>query len=378
MTASEDTIPIGMPDLARPERIAVAAVGETSAPPRYVTIDAWRGIAALSVVSFHSFGAFYDATLWLPLESFSAVAWHGWLGLHLFFVLSGYCIFERIRVALRRGEHAGTFLIDRGLRILPVYWAALLVSAALNGVTHAVTGASTMSPLSLSAGDWLANLTLTHVFVGAPSLILVSWTLTCECSFYLISAGLLALARTAGGLAAGFTAGAILCLAAMVAPRADWALPLATWPDFFAGMSVSFALGGRRLAALAVLGALTLAAWLPLEHYASDSRRFALTFAWLLLVLRGADDWLSRRAIVRVLGSVGVFSYSLYLLHVQFASRVLNLGARFVDPASRVFALLWVLAIAAAVLGGWLFWRAVEKPNERWRLARRQSRLPIS
>ncbi|MDO8541014.1 MAG: acyltransferase [Opitutaceae bacterium] len=345
---------------------------------RYVTIDAWRGVAALSVLLFHSFGAFYDATLWAPLHPIRAVAWRGWLGLHLFFVLSGYCIFERLRVALHRGERPGAFLVDRVLRIFPVYWAALLLSVALNGVTHAVTGAASLSPLSVSPGDWLANLTLTHVFVGSPSFILVTWTLTCECSFYLISAALLALARTGAGLTGSFTAGALLCLTAFVMPASGWALPLATWPDFFAGMTVSFALGGRRAAAFAVLGALTLAAWLPLEYHASDSRRFALAFAWLLLALRGADDWLSRRAMVRVLGWVGVFSYSLYLLHVQFASRVLNLGTRFLQPASAMFAVLWMLAIAAAVLGGWLFWRAVEKPCERWRIARRQSRLASS
>jgi len=55
---------------------------------RYLTLDAWRGIAALAVVGFHCVN-----TLVEPERSWiSALLFHGWAGVYVFFPISGYCI----------------------------------------------------------------------------------------------------------------------------------------------------------------------------------------------------------------------------------------------------------------------------------------------
>jgi peptidoglycan/LPS O-acetylase OafA/YrhL len=59
---------------------------------QYRSLDHWRGVAALSVVLFHGFGTTYNRTLSPLAEVLKAIAAHGWLGVHLFFVISGYCI----------------------------------------------------------------------------------------------------------------------------------------------------------------------------------------------------------------------------------------------------------------------------------------------
>jgi peptidoglycan/LPS O-acetylase OafA/YrhL len=98
---------------------------------RYRTLEAWRGVACLAVLLFHSLGPYQHEPFWPALEPVRAVAGHGWTGLHLFFVISGYCIFERLRLALATGETPAEFIVDRAWRILPTYWVVL-------GLNHAV------------------------------------------------------------------------------------------------------------------------------------------------------------------------------------------------------------------------------------------------
>jgi peptidoglycan/LPS O-acetylase OafA/YrhL len=80
--------------------------GRTSgAQLRYASLDHWRGVAALGVMVFHSFGAVriagqsvHPSIQWLKwLSDF------GWFGVHLFFVISGYCIAANVcRMAQHR------------------------------------------------------------------------------------------------------------------------------------------------------------------------------------------------------------------------------------------------------------------------------------
>jgi peptidoglycan/LPS O-acetylase OafA/YrhL len=58
--------------------------------PQYKSLDHWRGIAILWVMIFHGFGTTYDKSLHPLAESLKAVAAPGWLGVHLFFVISGF------------------------------------------------------------------------------------------------------------------------------------------------------------------------------------------------------------------------------------------------------------------------------------------------
>ena len=349
------------------------------AAARYQTIDAWRGIASLGVVAFHSFGPYYRGRVWAPLVPLRAGAHFGWLGLDLFFVLSGYCIFERLEVAVRRGETAADFWVDRAWRILPGYWAAMALSLVLAVAAWPFNSVSLAASLPASWPAFGADLSLTHVLFGFSPYIIVSWTLTCELAFYLL-AGLL-LAATRGRLNVAFGLGAALCVLAAFCRPAGWTLPLSAWPEFFAGAGVSFVLRAHRRrdraaagAGLIVLAGLAAAAWYRWGSYASDSRRFALGVAVALLALHRWDGWLIQRAPIRLLAWVGTFSYSLYLIHVQVLTRIMNAGSRVVAPHSPGFAVLWLAGTATAVACAWMFWSLVERPSEERRVARRAER----
>lgn len=103
----------------------------------YRTLVHWRGIAALSVVVFHGFGAISIADLTVH----PSVAWLKWVsdfggfGMHLFFVISGYCIAANIYRLSFQPVNAWEFLRDRLLRIYPVYWAACLAAILLNALS---------------------------------------------------------------------------------------------------------------------------------------------------------------------------------------------------------------------------------------------------
>ena len=85
-------------------------------------MDGLRGIAILFVLSFH----FFNHGFLHPYLFF------GWTGVDLFFVLSGFLITGILLDTKSNKRFYRTFLIRRALRILPLYYAVLLVFAFLS------------------------------------------------------------------------------------------------------------------------------------------------------------------------------------------------------------------------------------------------------
>ena len=92
-------------------------------PERVRELDGLRGIAILMVVFYHFLPAKGPLTVLDPLLRL------GWVGVDLFFVLSGYLI-TGILVDTR-GEEGWYrhFIVRRVLRIFPLYYAALAFEA---------------------------------------------------------------------------------------------------------------------------------------------------------------------------------------------------------------------------------------------------------
>ena len=83
---------------------------------RIKELDGLRGLAVLAVIDCH-----YLA--WLP----SAGSAYGWLGVDLFFVLSGFLITSILLELRSQQQYFTTFYARRALRILPPYLLGLLV-----------------------------------------------------------------------------------------------------------------------------------------------------------------------------------------------------------------------------------------------------------
>ena len=149
---------------------------------RMPELDTIRGIAVLLVVFFHGFGFRYglQGLSGLP-KLFVAATLPGWMGVNLFFVLSGFLITGILLDSRLKKNYFRTFYVRRALRILPLYYAVLLVLAVLTR-TGWVDRQASWAYLGLSF-LYLSN--VTELF-GVPSQYSVLWSLAVEEHFYLL------------------------------------------------------------------------------------------------------------------------------------------------------------------------------------------------
>ncbi len=145
-------------------------------------LDSLRGIAVLAVLFFHGFyfssGAarFHGAERWFLLTTAP-----GWMGVNLFFVLSGFLITGILVDGRHRPDYYRNFYIRRALRILPAYYTVLLLLLLASRLRLVLLHVS-WAFIGLS-GIYLAN--VSELF-GVPMQYGVLWTLAVEEHFYLL------------------------------------------------------------------------------------------------------------------------------------------------------------------------------------------------
>ncbi|WP_338413285.1 acyltransferase [uncultured Sphaerotilus sp.] len=149
-------------------------------PERSHEIDLLRGVACISVVLFHFLyrGQQDDWITDRVGSLLSEIARYGYLGVDLFFIISGYVVFSSAQ-----GMTVRAFVASRVARLYPAYWVAVCMTA---GLAWALA-----SPLfSVSPRDVLINLTmLMHLLPLRLGVELVDgayWSLGVELQFYLM------------------------------------------------------------------------------------------------------------------------------------------------------------------------------------------------
>lgn len=136
---------------------------------RFPALDGLRAVAAILVIMHHYGGGPWG---WIS----------GWIGVHIFFVLSGFLI---TTLALREEDRTGrvslrSFYLRRAFRILPVYFAVLGINIAL----HVLRGDFRSSGL---ADNLIFYFTFTNEYVSSPfAPFAQSWTLGVEQKFYVV------------------------------------------------------------------------------------------------------------------------------------------------------------------------------------------------
>lgn len=156
--------------------------GANHSPTYLPTIDGLRGIAILLVLWYHIPFLFTTVTA-LPKNMFWRMSTAGWIGVDLFFVISGFLI---TGILLRNGA-AGSlqvFWYRRGLRILPLAILYLLV-LQLNVALHDPLGVLVNFDVWFSYLFYTGNL---HIALHGwqPLVIMILWSLAVEEQFYLI------------------------------------------------------------------------------------------------------------------------------------------------------------------------------------------------
>jgi len=143
---------------------------------RFYEIDFLRFLAALFVVMFHytfrGYAADHKSVLFFPY--FGEISRYGYLGVPLFFIISGFVI-----LLSAYNKKSMEFAISRFVRLYPAYWFAVTLTfvtiLAIGGVRY-------------KAGlyQYIVNMTMLHSYVGVASIDGVYWTLMVEVKFYLL------------------------------------------------------------------------------------------------------------------------------------------------------------------------------------------------
>lgn len=313
--------------------------------------DGLRGLAALYVVLYHTREQYNSGAPLHDFLSHSASILTGWmrqghLAVDAFIVLSGYCLMLPVARSVDGHLKGGVFgyLKRRARRIVPPYYAALIISFLPLVVAQLHHGGGQQ----MSAA-WRYNFTafplLTHLFLvhnitlGTTTLYdPPMWSVSTEWEIYFLFPLLLLVLRRAGIWISVLTAIVLGLLPHFLLPaenNLDWACP------WFLGL---FALGmlGAQLSLTENVGLRKLGAWLPWGIvslvlfipgfwlgltdspyvWGSDLLVGASAAAFLVSCYRASQnsDTARAHAPLRLLTSplvvrLGVFSYSLYLIH---------------------------------------------------------------
>ncbi len=174
--SSMTSFPIPTSDVPRVLDSGSLTRGGSSVPHRRQPgLDLLRALAILMVVCYHSAGFGFG----LPYE----VHRFGWIGVDLFFALSGYLIGGQILAQLQENGtfRFGRFYVRRALRILPTY----LLVVAVYFLLPSWRERPVISPL------WKYLLSIQNIGLQSGTAFSHAWSLAVEDQFYLVLPALL-------------------------------------------------------------------------------------------------------------------------------------------------------------------------------------------
>lgn len=334
---------------------------------RMPTLDTLRGIAIAAVVCFHGLGWVYfryGSTLSPPVRFLFHAAALGFLGVHLFFVLSGFLITGILLDTCDSPQYYRTFYTRRALRILPLLLLVLVVLKLLGTI-----GWTYLLCAVLFVANFGARFTAGANFTSL-------WTLSVEEQFYLVWPTVVRKLQPRMLLALALSL-------VLLTPLVRWGVqylpaPFSdpnskTWDclDFFGGgAALALAIRSRRLRPQLrrifwmLLGAAGLAGaayvafarsgWSPQLAHALSLSPWALLFSAAVLgaFIRPA---LATSLPGRILAFLGYISYGLYLVHIIVQQ---NVEARWNvyghEHVLRYVLLRFVVWTSLAVLVAWI------------------------
>ena len=160
-----------------------------SANSKIGAVNGLRGIAILMVVLHHLFSQYAGPNLVHPGEIdpdgiFAAFISNAWLGVNIFFVLSGFVLYLPYRLGRRRIKSAAdfpSFYLHRAQRLLPLYYIVVLVSLTLNAKAPAGTHNWYLELVGLFSTLFIFS---AHGFMPPSNMVL--WSVAVEIWFSLL------------------------------------------------------------------------------------------------------------------------------------------------------------------------------------------------
>lgn len=346
--------------------------------PRYrADIDGLRAVAVLAVMFYHVGSGFFSG---------------GYVGVDVFFVISGYLI----TTIIRREVDAGQFSIvrfyeRRARRILPALAAVMLVTLFAGSFLLTPHHLKKLAEAAVAASVFCSNVLFyisSGYFDSAPVLkpLLHTWSLAVEEQYYIFFPLLMLLIARFGGrryfrwlVGLGLLSfiGCVL-VTRIDASAAFYLIPMRAW-ELFIGSVLSLNVfpeprNGRTREAAAALGA-GLVCWAVFRYTPDTSFPGVaaavptLGAALIIYAGTGGASVVSRVLSLRPVVFIGLISYSLYLWHwpVIVYTKLFLMGTLDVAYIPFMVAASFILAV--------LSWKYVETPFRTRRLLPRTGPL---
>jgi peptidoglycan/LPS O-acetylase OafA/YrhL len=376
-------------------------------------LDHLRGIAVLAVFFYHCIGFTFGYTD-LPWsgclrtlvvnkhvvpDSFLLLlpATWGWAGVSIFFVVSGFCIHASF---FQQGRQLGNFFIRRFFRLYPTYLACIAFCVVLN--------AYAIMPYAGGSRQWLTHLLLIHNYswqtYGGINPVL--WSIAVEVQLYLIYPLLVYFVsksgwKTAMFITAGFeisirtAQGLFIVISPGQSPFSGLldvfsVSPFGYWFSWSIGAYIADAylndreLPFRKISPLLWLTlALTASLVRPLQSFSFLLFSLA-TAATITMILKGNfAKWNLPQLPLRGLRQVGIWSYSIYLMHLPLLLIFMRCILTYLpDPYGSpilLFGLCSAVGVPIILISG--FWyKLFELPGIAWGkriIQLRNNRQPI-
>lgn len=316
---------------------------------RFDGIDFLRGLASLAVCWYH-FTNSDPAFLSEGVLKLSGK--YGWLGVEVFFVISGFIIPYALHRGGYRLKNYSTFLLKRVTRLDPPYLVSIVVSILLICLSL-YFGPKEHDP-RLNIVGLLLHLGYLNMFFNYPWVNEVYWTLAIEFQYYLLM-GLAFPLVVSGRKAIRLSTFALFGLLALMVTSGTF---IFHWMFlFFVGITAFQyrvgIIGLREHVLLLLLSLCGTLFTLGVPHALAGLGAFCV-----ISFLNPKNT---------VFGFFGNISYSLYLLHASVggsfvvASRQLGFTQ---SDAGKVVTIL--IAVCASVSSAYLLYRLVERPSQRW------------
>jgi len=371
-----------------------------SSSRRIAELDVLRGIAILAVLlvhaPWHCHGEWFtESILWRHLFQ------RGWIGVDLFFVLSGYLVSGLLFKEYKRsGEmNIRRFWWRRGLKIWPAYYCFFGALILIQVFAPCLSGED--ARLWMIRKSWANWVFLQNYFDYKPWTF--TWSLAVEEHFYLILPiilWVLTRSRDRLHLIPRLTLG--ICVAALASRTLTFMVAESSDPFSFVGPThhrldalmfgvligylyhfrrpVFERIGRYRVSIIAASLVLltTTSPWIPVSAYAS-TLGFSATYLAFggILVATLSTDWsrfptgLARAAHPVTVGLrfLGVYSYTIYLTHVPlyYSLPMNDVVDRWPVAESVRPQLAAALFLVLAIVSGVLLSHVIERPVLRWR-----------
>jgi peptidoglycan/LPS O-acetylase OafA/YrhL len=326
--------------------------------PHLKTLDAMRGIASMMVVLFH---VTQGNGLFLQAGALKNMGVYGWLGVDVFFIISGFVIPLSLYRTNFKIWHYGRFIMKRLIRLEPPYLVSLVVVLVL-GYLSTFSSYYHGSPFLIDWKRVLLHIGYLNAFVGKDWLSPVYWSLGVEFQYYLIIGLLFPLLI----FRSKYLTHAVLVLLILSGFASSNLNLIFFYVWMFILGIVAFLFYVKHFnwwdfaVYLLIVGGLLFHA-----HF----EFFIVGFVSLFCILCLDVD-------IPVLNFLGKISYSLYLLHIPIGSRIVNFSTNFHRTSIVNFGII-CFVIVVCCLASYLFYLVLEKPFQTWSSQIKLSNAPV-